>query len=93
MMIKGNFAIVMTISSVTIKSMICCGNQPESSSTQEKSKHFIDNFHFYENFNRVPVPIDIDNVPKHLENEIGSYENYLKDLGNYAYFMMGNGPV
>ncbi len=44
-------------------------------------------------FSRIPFPIDIDNVPKHLENEMATYEDYLNNLGKHAYFMMGNGPV
>ena len=41
--------------------------------------------------NRIPFPIDTAQVPKHL---LGlTYEQYLNDLQNYTYFIMGNGPV
>ena len=32
-------------------------------------------------------------MPEELKSKFSTYEEYLNDLGNYAYFMMGNGPV
>lgn len=47
---------------------------------------------FYER-KKIPYPIDCENVPEHLKSKYDSYEKYLNDLGNYTYFIMGNGPV
>jgi len=46
---------------------------------------------FYER-KKIPFPIDSEKVPDHLDT-INSYEEYLNDLSNYTYFIMGNGPV
>lgn len=32
-------------------------------------------------------------MPEHLKEKYDSYEKYLNDLGNFTYFIMGNGPV
>lgn len=42
---------------------------------------------------KIPFPIDCENVPDHLKEEVGdSYEGYLNSLSKYTYFSMGNGP-
>ena len=42
---------------------------------------------------RFPFPIDCEGVPEELKTKFATYEEYLNDLANYTYFMMGNGPV
>jgi ribosome biogenesis protein UTP30 len=32
-------------------------------------------------------------VPEDLQSKFSTYEEYINDLANYTYFMMGNGPV
>lgn len=42
---------------------------------------------------RYPFPIDCQQVPQELASKYASYREYIQDLTNYTYFMMGNGPV
>lgn len=47
---------------------------------------------FYER-KKIPYPIDCNGVPAHLQDKYKTYEEYLNSLGNFTYFIMGNGPV
>ena len=47
---------------------------------------------FYEK-KRIPYPIDCEDVPDAIKKSGASFEEYLKGLTNYTYFMMGNGPT
>lgn len=47
---------------------------------------------FYER-KKIPFPIDCNDVPEHLKSECPTYQDYLNSLGNFTYFIMGNGPV
>lgn len=47
---------------------------------------------FYER-KKIPFPIDCQEVPEHLKEEYPTYQDYLNSLGDYTYFVMGNGPV
>jgi ribosome biogenesis protein UTP30 len=47
---------------------------------------------FYEK-KKFPFPIDCQEVPESLQSKFSTYEEYINDLGNHTYFMMGNGPV
>jgi ribosome biogenesis protein UTP30 len=42
---------------------------------------------------KYPFPIDCEDVPEDLKSKFATYEQYINDLGNHSYFMMGNGPV
>ena len=71
--------------SVTGKFTIFWDNHSEKSFTTRRSNFLI--------LFRYPFPIDCDDVPEDLKNKFSTYEEYLNDLSNHTYFMMGNGPV
>ncbi len=71
--------------SVIGKFTICWDSHLEKFSTIRKG-NFLFKF-------RYPFPIDCENVPEDLQSKFSTYEEYINDLSNYTYFMMGNGPV
>lgn len=42
---------------------------------------------------RYPFPINCQEVPEDLKEKFSTYEEYLNDLMNSTYTMLGNGPV
>ena len=42
---------------------------------------------------RYPFPIDCEGVPEYLQEKYKNYQDYINDLTNYTYTMLGNGPV
>lgn len=46
---------------------------------------------FYER-KKIPFPIDCEKVPTDLSLN-DDYQGYLNTLGNFTYFILGNGPV
>lgn len=75
----------MTCSSATGNFTICSDQHWEKLSTKRKGKFLFNS--------RYPYPIDCEDVPENLKSKFATYEEYLNDLANHTYFMMGNGPV
>ncbi len=75
----------MTTFSVIGKFTIFWDNHSEKSFMTRRSNFLI--------LFRYPFPIDCEDVPEDLKSKFSTYEEYLNDLSNHTYFMMGNGPV